>query len=65
MLVLNNSELSGKKQLMEINVTGDQIREYLNGKPIKDAMPDLTSDEVVFIISGIHPEEWADYLSNE
>lgn len=58
MKITRYSLLSGKLHSMEIDVTNEQIRNYLDGMLIQRAMPNISNEEREFILSGITPEEW-------
>lgn len=67
MIVERQSVVSGKMYQMDINITPEQLFDFLNGKSglAQDAFPDLSIDEREFIISGIHPDEWNELFGNE
>ncbi len=58
MLITRKSILSGVKHTMVIDVTEEQYYDWLNGKLIQKAMPNLSPDDREFMINGITPEEW-------
>lgn len=53
------SILTGKLNVMELDVTDEQERAWQRGQLIQHAMPHLTDDEREFLVNGITPEEWA------
>lgn len=67
MIVERKSIVSGKMYQMDINITPEQLFDFLNGKSglAQDAFPELSADEREFIISGIHPTEWMELFGNE
>ena len=67
MIVERQSIVSGKVYEMDINITEEQLFNFINGKSglAQDAFPDLSIDEREFIISGIHPDEWNELFGNE
>lgn len=67
MIVERQSVVSGKMYQMDINITPEQLFDFLNGKSglAQDAFPELSADEREFIISGIHPTEWHELFGNE
>lgn len=67
MIVEKQSIVSGKVYQMDINITEEQLFNFINGKSglAQDAFPDLSIDEREFIISGIHPDEWNELFGNE
>ena len=53
------SPMTGKTNVMDINVTEDQMYAWTSGqKLIQNAMPHLTDDEREFIMSGYTAEDW-------
>jgi len=58
MQIIRTSPFSGKTNVMEIDVTQEQISSWENGTLIQDAMPNLSADEREFIKTGITREEW-------
>ena len=59
MLITRTSPFSGNTNVMEIDVTQEQLRSWRqDGILIQDAMPNLSADEREFIKTGITPEEW-------
>ena len=58
MKVIRTSPFSGNTNVMEIDVTQEQLSSWENGTLIQNAMPHLTPDEREFIKTGITPEEW-------
>ena len=58
MLITKTSPISNKTNVMEIDVTEEQIALWESGTLIQNAMPHLTPDEREFIMTGITPEEW-------
>jgi len=59
MLITRTSPFSGNTNVMEIDVTQEQLRSWqVDGVLIQNAMPHLTPDEREFIKTGIPPEEW-------
>ena len=58
MLITKTSPFSGNTNVMEIDVTQEQLSSWKSGTLIQDAMPHLTPDEREFIMTGITPEEW-------
>ena len=59
MQIIRPSPFSGNTNVMEIDVTLEQLSSWqVDGILIQDAMPHLTPDEREFIKTGITPEEW-------
>lgn len=58
MTITRTSGLTGHTHTREIDVTDDQLKSWLEGDLIQDAMPHLSPDDREFIMTGITPEEW-------
>jgi len=58
MLIEKESPFSGNKNVMDIDVTEEQIASWRGGQLIQNAMPNLSADEREFIKTGITAEEW-------
>lgn len=67
MIVERKSIVSGKVNKMNINITPEQLFDFMNGRSglAQEAFPDLSADEREFIISGIHPTEWEQLFGKE
>ena len=67
MIVERQSIISGKMNKMDINITEEQLFNFINGRSglAQEAFPDLSLDEREFIISGIHPTEWEQLFGKE
>jgi hypothetical protein len=67
MIVERQSIVSGKVNKMDIDITSEQLFDFMNGKLglAQEAFPHLSVDEREFIISGIHPTEWYELFGNE
>jgi len=67
MIVERKSIVTGKVYEMDINITQQQLFDFMNGRSglAQEAFPDLSVDEREFIISGIHPTEWEQLFGNE
>ena len=58
MKITKTSPFSGNTNVMEIDVTQEQIALWQSGTLIQNAMPNLSADEREFIMTGITPAEW-------
>ena len=67
MIVERKSIVSGKVNKMDINITPEQLFNFISGRsgPAQEAFPDLSIDEREFIMFGIHPTEWEQLFGNE
>jgi hypothetical protein len=59
MLVTKESRISGKISSMDLDITSDQLeRINLKIELIQNIVPNLSSEQREFLITGITPEEW-------
>jgi|TARA_R110002012_G_scaffold173788_1_gene338582 hypothetical protein len=65
MKIIRTSRVSAETNVMEIDVTREQIAQWEGGMLIQDAMPNITSDEREFIMTGITPQEWDSMMGIE
>tara|TARA_R110001592_G_scaffold4710_1_gene26340 strand:+ start:4923 stop:5123 length:201 start_codon:yes stop_codon:yes gene_type:complete len=65
MKITRTSRISAETNVMEIDVTLEQIAQWEGGMLIQDAMPNITSDEREFIMTGITPQEWDSMMGIE
>lgn len=63
MNIIRTSPISGIVHVMNIDVSHEQLARWRKGELIQNAMPHLTDDEREFIMTGITPEEWSDFMS--
>jgi hypothetical protein len=57
--VFRQSTLSGKWHVAQMNLTPEEYNRWVEGRAlIQDAMPNLTSDEREFLMTGSTPTEW-------
>jgi len=52
------SPISGKINVMDLDVTKDQFVAWEKGALIQDAFPNLTPDEREFLKTGVTRDEW-------
>lgn len=60
MKITRKSDVSGKENTLEIDVTQEQIDLWQSGVPIQEAMSNVSADEREFIKTGITAQEWED-----
>lgn len=67
MLIKRKSQLSGRWNELDLDVTQEQLDEYAQGiKLIQNVFPNLPAPEREFIKTGITPAEWnAEFGSND
>jgi hypothetical protein len=59
MQVTKQSRISGKISSMDLDITSDQLeRINLKIELIQNIVPNLSSEQREFLITGITPEEW-------
>lgn len=64
MKITKQSQLSGKTNTMELDITNEQLVKYDNGELIQNVFPNMNADEREFLKSGITPKEWSDVFGN-
>lgn len=52
------SQISGKVNVMDLDITAEQIADYESGTLIQNAFPNLTPAEREFFKTGITEAEW-------
>lgn len=65
MQIKRTSPLTGKENVMEIDVTEEQLAAWRGGELIQNAMPQLSADEREFILSGLMPADWDSLFGGE
>jgi hypothetical protein len=65
MLITKRSSLTGNSHSREINVTQAQLDSWASGMFIQNAMPNLSTDDREFLMTGVTPEEWDKYIKND
>lgn len=63
MIITKTSSLSGIVRTMDLPITEDQLKNFEDGMLIQDAMPNLTSNEREFILTGVVQEEWEELFA--
>jgi len=58
MKVTRLSPISGKKNIMQLDITCQGLIDWEKGGLIQDIFPHLTPEEREFIKTGITPDEW-------
>jgi hypothetical protein len=62
MLITKISPVSGKEVSLDIPMTIDQYKQYINGSGfVQNIFPELSADQREFLISGCTKSDW-DYL---
>ena len=64
MLIQRRSVVTQKVNTMNIDCTEEQLMRYHMGELVQDVFPDLSDDEREFLISGVTPEEWDEFIGN-
>ena len=65
MLFTRTSVFSGIERTLDLDVTGPEYNEWLQGRPIQYAMPRLTPDQREFIMTGLYNGEFEEMLGVE
>lgn len=63
MLIAMTSQLSGKDHVMDLDITEEQVNNFLSGVKVQDAFPHLKPHEREFLLTGMTPEEWDELVS--
>ena len=58
MKIYRSSPLTGRVNVMDIDISASQYRDWEQGGLIQDVMPHISADEREFIISGSTREDW-------
>jgi hypothetical protein len=64
MQITRNNIFTGMPVTRDMKVTSEQIANWKNGMLIKDAMPNITSSEREFFVSGVSDEDWEKLFKN-
>ena len=62
MLIQKEHGLTGTVRTLELDITVEQFENWQNGMLIQDAMPNLTVAEREFLITGLLPHEWDEFM---
>ena len=65
MYISKRSMLTGDEHTMDLNVTPRQIKAWQEGTLIQNAMPNLTSVQREFIMTGITKDEWDNLMKED
>jgi adenine C2-methylase RlmN of 23S rRNA A2503 and tRNA A37 len=64
MLITRTSPVTKVTVSLDIDITEEQMFQWLHGKVIQEAMPNISADEREFIKTGLCPDYW-EYLMGE
>lgn len=63
MKITKQNPMTGKDVTVELNITSTELYNWQkNGTKVQDAFPHLNADEREFLITGIPPGEWDNFL---
>jgi len=62
MTITRRSPLTGETNTMRLDVSEGAFYAWEGGMLAQDAMPNLTADEREFVMTGITPYEWQEYI---
>ena len=62
MLVTRRDPFNGQVNTIEMNITREQMIRWNEGEVAQRVFTQLTADEREFIISGIPPGKWEEYM---
>ena len=60
--ITRRSPLTGKTNTMSLDISEGSLLAWKGGMLIQDAMPNLSADEREFVMTGITPYEWEEYI---
>jgi len=63
MKITRKSGLTGEINTRDLDITPKQYTAYLGGTLAQLAFPHLSADDREFLITGITPEEWAEFVA--
>lgn len=58
MKIMRTSPFTGQSNTMDLDITMEQIQQYLDGALLQDAFPNLTAAEREFFKTGYTAEDW-------
>ena len=64
MKITRTSPLTGVVHVMDVPVTGEQLIRLENGETVQAVLPHLSADQREFVITGITPDEWQQFLGD-
>lgn len=65
MIIKKKSDITGKIHVMDLPVTQEQLDRWYNGELIQRAMPNLTSAQREFLMTGALEEEYDELFRDE
>jgi len=65
MRITKRCELTGETNTLDINVTEEQINNWMQGELIQNAMPQLSADDREFLMTGMMPDDWDKLMQPE
>ena len=64
MIVSKVSSFTGKTNQMELDITQEQIKRFLEGEKVQDVFPNLNAGQREVLLNGTTPEEWNEVFGN-
>jgi hypothetical protein len=65
MKITRKSPISGNVNTLDLNITEEQVSDWMGGTLVQDAFPQLTPSEREFIVTGILDSEWNDMFGED
>tara|TARA_B100000497_G_C7248830_1_gene178920 strand:- start:225 stop:431 length:207 start_codon:yes stop_codon:yes gene_type:complete len=65
MKITRKSPISGNVNTLDLNITEEQVSDWMGGTLVQNAFPQLTPSEREFIVTGILDSEWNDMFGEE
>ena len=60
--ITRRSPLTGETNTMRLDLSEGALHAWKGGMLAQDAMPNLSADEREFVMTGITPYEWKEYI---
>lgn len=65
MYITRKSPFTGKTYTWDLDITRAQWEAWQKGTLIQNAMPQLNADQREFVMTGITPDEWDEFLPDD
>ena len=65
MIIVRTDPFTGAVNRVDLDITEEQLQDWINGTVAQKAFPNLNADQREYIISGIPPGKWDEYIQNE
>lgn len=65
MLIIRKDPMNGQLNRLYLDITDKEYQDWLSGTNAKRAFPRLNADLREYIVSGIPPGKWEEYVGND